>query len=349
MCNPRVYVGTYAKYNNGSIAGGWISLAECENYGQFLAKCKSLHKNESNPEFMIQDCEGFPDGLGCMEWLSEDEFNDVKAAMKEEESEKPNVSIVQYSEKSFVVKGDTRPIKDDLKQLGGLWFKKEYGWLFSNKKREAVETYLAGGAVTKTEKADKSNDKELLEEYMKEWEKVWKDKGMLDYERKRFSSAIRLENGGILYFEKPSINNKFCFHDEGEQYEHYKKLSSDEELMKSYFKAENLSEYDRAIKGLAKLENWEGDYYGLTWYIQRESYCSQTEPLNLFHYRAFREYDVTNNPSMYEGAEKMTETDRKAIVKALKHERDKFEKRLDAYLKRYGISKLHTWTYWADA
>lgn len=341
----RVYVGTYKKYNEGSINGGWLDLADYPSYRDFLGACHRLHKDESDPEFMIQDSEGFPDGLDCMEWMSEEEFNEVKKAMNEEE--KPNISIVEYSEKSFVVTGDTFPIKDDLKKLGGLWFKKECGWLFSNRKREEVEAFLGGAPVA--EKEDRINDKELLEEYMKEWGKVWKDKGMLDYERKKFSSAIRLENGGILYFEKPSINNKFCFHDEGPQYDVYKDLHSDEENMKRYFKAENLSDYDKAIKGLGKLENWEGDYYGLTWYIQRESYCSETEPLNLYRYHAYREYEVTNNPSMYKDAVKMTENDRKAIVAALKHERDKFEKRLDSYLKRYGVSKIHTWTYWADA
>lgn len=29
--------------------------------------------------------------------------------------------------------------------------------------------------------------------------------------------------------------------------------------------------------------------------------------------------------------------------------RKAFRKRLDTYLKRYGVSKLHTWSYWADA
>ena len=31
-----------------------------------------------------------------------------------------------------------------------------------------------------------------------------------------------------------------------------------------------------------------------------------------------------------------------------KEEREKFEKRLRTYLKRYGTSKLRTWTYWLD-
>ena len=80
----RVYVGTYAKYNSGSLAGAWINLDDCADYSEFLAKCAATHKDERDPEFMIQDAEAFPDGLSCMEWLSESEFNDVKAAMKEE-------------------------------------------------------------------------------------------------------------------------------------------------------------------------------------------------------------------------------------------------------------------------
>jgi antirestriction protein len=62
-----VYVGTYGKYNSGSIEGGWLDLADYETYDEFLKACRNLHKNERDPEFMIQDSEGFPDGLDCME------------------------------------------------------------------------------------------------------------------------------------------------------------------------------------------------------------------------------------------------------------------------------------------
>ena len=62
----QVYVGTYGKYNSGSIAGAWIDLSDCASYSDFLAKCKDTHKDERDPEFMIQDTEGFPDGSDYM-------------------------------------------------------------------------------------------------------------------------------------------------------------------------------------------------------------------------------------------------------------------------------------------
>jgi len=57
---PRVYVGTYAKYNNGSIAGAWVDLTRFDNADEFEEFCRELHKDEEDPEFMIQDFENFP-------------------------------------------------------------------------------------------------------------------------------------------------------------------------------------------------------------------------------------------------------------------------------------------------
>ena len=324
MCNPRVYVGTYKKYNEGSIAGGWISLAECENYGQFLAKCKDLHKNEREPEFMIQDNEDFPDGLSCMEWLSEEEFNDVKEAMKED-GDKPNVSIVQYSEKSFVVKGNTKPIKDDLKKLGGIWFKKETGWLFSNKKREAVEAYLNAGTITKTEKAEKNNKfTEWLQEFINNECKTDSD---IKYYGKQCVGAIKLGEHFYL-IDKPSINNRFCFHDEGSDYEFYKTLCADDSKMKDYFISENEATFTNKIDSIEKGETLrikDSDYKNMCCLYIGDYYWDRQE------------------------GREATEEERKLILEGLKYGLSMLRRRLDAYLKRYGLTKLHTWTYWADA
>lgn len=59
----RIYVGTYAKYNAGSIAGQWLDLSDYSDKDAFLAACAELHKDESGPEFMFQDMEGIPDGM----------------------------------------------------------------------------------------------------------------------------------------------------------------------------------------------------------------------------------------------------------------------------------------------
>lgn len=58
--NPAVYVGTYHKYNNGSIAGAWLDLEQFSDYDEFIEVCKVLHNDEDDPEFMFQDFQGFP-------------------------------------------------------------------------------------------------------------------------------------------------------------------------------------------------------------------------------------------------------------------------------------------------
>jgi antirestriction protein len=79
---PRLYVGTYAKYNNGSIDGGWLDLEDYTDRESFLEACQELHKDESDPELMFQDFEGFPRAWYCessappeilWEWLELDE------------------------------------------------------------------------------------------------------------------------------------------------------------------------------------------------------------------------------------------------------------------------------------
>lgn len=56
----RVYVGTYAKYNAGSLEGKWLSLEDYANKAEFIAACLKLHKDEADPELMFQDWEGVP-------------------------------------------------------------------------------------------------------------------------------------------------------------------------------------------------------------------------------------------------------------------------------------------------
>jgi antirestriction protein len=63
METPKLYCGTYGKYNNGSIQGKWMDLSEYDSAEEFFAACKELHKDERDPEFMFQDFECFPKSL----------------------------------------------------------------------------------------------------------------------------------------------------------------------------------------------------------------------------------------------------------------------------------------------
>jgi antirestriction protein len=58
-----IYVGTYAKYNAGSLAGAWLELSDFSDKEAFLAACLELHSDEKEPELMFQDWEGVPTGM----------------------------------------------------------------------------------------------------------------------------------------------------------------------------------------------------------------------------------------------------------------------------------------------
>ncbi|MCO5748756.1 antirestriction protein ArdA, partial [Citrobacter freundii] len=57
---PAVYVGTYHKYNCGSLTGKWFDLTDFDEKEDFLDACHALHANEHDPELMFQDWEGIP-------------------------------------------------------------------------------------------------------------------------------------------------------------------------------------------------------------------------------------------------------------------------------------------------
>lgn len=69
-----IYVGTYRKYNNGSIAGAWIDLDGLDK-DAFWEKVNELHADEiaatGEIEPMFQDWEGVPKGM-----VSESYIND---------------------------------------------------------------------------------------------------------------------------------------------------------------------------------------------------------------------------------------------------------------------------------
>lgn len=69
-----IYVGTYAKYNAGSLFGKWFNLSDFADKDEFMEACKKLHKDENDPEFMFQDRENIPEELVSESWISEKFF-----------------------------------------------------------------------------------------------------------------------------------------------------------------------------------------------------------------------------------------------------------------------------------
>lgn len=330
MTNPKIYVGTYAKYNAGDLSGAWLSLRDYSTYEELIEACLELHSDEAEPELMIQDSEDFPDGLDCMESLSREEFDDIKQALQEESAGVPAYSIIDYSDKAIAVTGDTRKIAAELRSLGGRFNSRLScgpGWIFSAKKRAELEALLAGNYEETGRPETAANEgRKTLEEWAK---------GQRDPEdiMKWYDSAVKLADGVVL-FDHPKIKTEFCFRDEGPDYEFYKELGSDENLLRDYFIRENMDQ-----NGIAEpdentdmyIVKYAGEYRPGRVYVQ---FCNCPEYLNL------RREDTIRIA---------TDTERSLYLAELARVRKAFRKRFDTYLKRYGISKLHIWSYWADA
>lgn len=88
---PSIYVGTYAKYNNGSLFGKWVNLTDFTSKEDFYKYCYELHKDEHDPELMFQDYEYIPENCIGESWLDEQIFDFLNL----DEHEQKHVLIYQ--------------------------------------------------------------------------------------------------------------------------------------------------------------------------------------------------------------------------------------------------------------
>ena len=79
LSEARIYVGTYAKYNEGSIFGKWMDLSDYSSSEEFYGACRELHSSEEDPELMFQDWENIPSALIGESWLSDNIFEVMEA------------------------------------------------------------------------------------------------------------------------------------------------------------------------------------------------------------------------------------------------------------------------------
>ena len=374
MKNPRIYVGTWAKYNAGSLSGEWLALKDYDNYLELCEVMRAIHEDESDPEPMIQDCEDFPEGFSVVSGsLSEEEYNDILKACKEEEEEEsaraeeetPStestegetpgnegetpgaVTVCKYSEKAIAVIGDTRPFADVLRANGGRFNARlscGAGWIFQATKKDIIVEALkaAGAAVSESDTVPARNSstrrngstgrngggypdtaiggQKVVIEYGEK-------RGDLEYYKSRFSTGIRFPEG-VYLFQKPRIENDFCFRDEGPEYDYYKELCNNKKLLEEHFIAHNMEQVR---------EPKEGE----TMYIIKDSWSTDGR---VFIRWANYPYIPANDQIVREA----TEREQQEYLLQLRAIRAEFGKRVDRYLKRFGTSKLNIWSYWAD-
>lgn len=161
----------------------------------------------------------------------------------------------------------------------------------------------------------------------------------------RVSDAVLLESGIIFIFEKPAIAKDFCFgyrlssvdndeHDAAEGMASFVRNDGG-----AYFKAYNLRDFDRINDELN-----EATVRHIDCFVQSRG-CGKANICDCFH-------DVLHYIGRWgklpDNSVLLTAADIENLKKVNASEKLKFEKRLNTYLKKYGTSKLRSWTYWKD-
>lgn len=173
------------------------------------------------------------------------------------------------------------------------------------------------------------------------------DKRMNDYILKSTSDVIKTSQGFLIRFEKPIIETRFCFgygqngistEDDRERANEMRDYASESE---KYFIEENLKGINEQIKDIEEAD--------------KVYFTIGNKKTPALRYVKTDDYLRYNNMSWHEkyffedlDAKEATKEDIELLLTTLKSEKEKFVKRIRTYLKRYGLSKVHSWTYLVD-
>ena len=243
---------------------------------------------------------------------------------------------------------------DELKNRHFRWHNFKKCWYAKNtpENREFFEKIGNGEKIESSEKIEsvqriKKDFSKWIEEYVQRKNREWPGY----YTTKELAGACELKNGFILGRRKDGIQTRFCFHDEGPDYDFYRELKSENEKMRRYFMRENLSDFDFYLDLLRKAKNKESTfpkYVGA--YLENET---KTAVLTFRNYSDLTgEFEIEKGIAQHEREPNFYPLDDEELDRVLEmveQTKADFEKRLNTWWKKYGAEKLHTWTYWADA
>lgn len=207
----------------------------------------------------------------------------------------------------------------------------------------------------------KKTQQQLKAEFLKELETTSSRRNsqkMVDYIFKNAVYFVELHDWGIFYIEKPKIETRFCFWYSDSPYDNKdrERANKAEEYARTnedYFLEENLEDINRDIEELkhalnsenlrnTKLENF---------YILKHHWNWDLETCKIRSFEILDKYEAELEKMRLKEneIEEMTRQDLENRLEGLEIVKAQFIKRLNTYLKRYWLEKLHTWTYWRDA
>lgn len=107
------------------------------------------------------------------------------------------MNLINYSDKSFVITGNTKEYKEELKEMGGRWNSKltcGSGWVFSLTKRKDVENWIrekSENCTTPKESSPTKNNDIIFNNFVKYLEPFYGSKSKLQEILYDFSHSDR--------------------------------------------------------------------------------------------------------------------------------------------------------------
>ena len=188
----------------------------------------------------------------------------------------------------------------------------------------------------------KKTQKELKAIYQEELKSYWKDDKMVKHCIKEANYILELEDNSLITVDRPRIKKDFCFgysdsRYDTEDYDRANDMADYASKSEEYFIEENLKEIKRTIK---QLENGNHDIEIFA------HYHGQSEESKM---RCWTFKNYYHDYSNYMNYRQLKDHEVKALIEAYKEVEKDFIKRLNSYLKRYGLTKVNAWSYWKDA
>lgn len=278
----------------------------------------------------------------------------------------PEYTITRNNDfKSVEVQFTGKPseaVRDALKALRFRWHsvkKVWYGYATEDAVREAIEDKPEQSETKqRTVKQRTTVDRDMLRA---EFAKVWDAQRMIDYCTNNVAAVATLPDGTIITVDKQSIETRFCFGESGYDYDDAVSMAQHARTSQNYFKSENMKTFKRALNDLKEALNGVNNYKVV---IYPEAYINQDSSCKLGYYRLERITDIIDacggSCYMYELPGKeikirdfsghvATPKEIETIIDAYEAAAAAHEKKINSYLKRYGTSKVYSWTYWRDA
>lgn len=191
----------------------------------------------------------------------------------------------------------------------------------------------------------KQKQQELKEAYRAIQQKRWgNNEAMVKYSVNKAVRLVSLDNGSLVTIEKPTIKKDFCFGYSLSTYntEEYDKANKMTEIAitnEEYFMNENLKDI---LEIRERLKGCTRDYGNNLLYPCVYPNAEGVEEVSSLLFR--KEWDIREG-----GYTKLSENEIEVFIEAYDLEIEAFKKRLTTYLKRYGLSKINSWSYWRDA